>query len=71
MLLVMDDWGYNDVGFHKNTDTQTSFLDTLAMDEGLRLETHYVYASCTPTRAALLSGRYVSYMGLQDGNLER
>ena len=40
----------------------TPTLDKLAM-EGVRLESHYVNKLCSPTRTALLSGRYAYTIG--------
>ena len=48
VMIVADDLGYNDVGWH-NPAMLTPHLDRLA-GEGLRLEQHYVQPLCTPTR---------------------
>ena len=42
---------------------QTPHLDALART-GIRLEQHYVHPTCTPSRAALLTGRYHANVGL-------
>lgn len=65
VLIVADDLGWADVGWHKGT-IQTPHLDRLAQG-GTRLEAHYVQPVCSPTRAALMTGRYPIRHGLQVG----
>lgn len=63
VYIVADDLGWKDVGFH-GSDIKTPSIDKLAR-EGARLEQFYVQPMCTPTRAALLTGRYPNRYGLQ------
>src|SRR5215468_5717958 len=63
VYILADDLGWKDVGFH-GSDIQTPNLDKLAQ-AGARLEQFYVQPMCTPTRAALLTGRYPFRYGLQ------
>jgi arylsulfatase A-like enzyme len=63
VYIVADDLGWKDVGFH-GSDIKTPNLDQLAQ-EGARLEQFYVQPMCTPTRAALMTGRYPFRYGLQ------
>src|SRR3954454_20274046 len=63
VYIVADDLGWKDVGFH-GSDIKTPNIDKLAQD-GARLEQFYVQPMCTPTRAALLTGRYPFRYGLQ------
>jgi arylsulfatase A-like enzyme len=63
IYIVSDDQGWKDVGFH-GSDIKTPSLDRLAQ-EGARLEQFYVQPMCTPTRAALMTGRYPFRYGLQ------
>ncbi len=63
VYIVADDLGWKDVGYH-GSDIRTPHLDKLA-NEGARLEQFYVQPMCTPTRAALLTGRYPCRYGLQ------
>ena len=63
VLIVADDQGWKDVGFH-GSDIATPQLDRLAAG-GARLESYYAQPMCTPTRAALMSGRYPHRYGLQ------
>jgi len=58
LFILADDLGWGDVGFHHG-NVPTPNLDRLAVD-GLELMQHYVYPVCSPTRCALLSGRYAS-----------
>lgn len=63
VYIVADDLGWKDVGFH-GSDIKTPNIDKLAQT-GARLEQFYVQPMCTPTRAALLTGRYPFRYGLQ------
>lgn len=63
IYIVADDMGWKDVGFH-GSDIKTPNIDKLAQ-EGARLEQFYVQPMCTPTRAALMTGRYPFRYGLQ------
>ena len=56
VFIVADDLGWKDVGFH-GSDIKTPNIDKLAQG-GARLEQFYVQPMCTPTRAALMTGRY-------------
>lgn len=62
VLFMADDLGWADVPWHGSTD-QLPQLERLAT-EGLRLEAHYVHPMCSPTRAALMTGRYASRFGV-------
>src|SRR5262245_3131237 len=63
VYIVADDLGWKDVGYH-GSDIKTPNIDKLAQD-GARLEQFYVQPMCTPTRAALMTGRYPCRYGLQ------
>jgi arylsulfatase A-like enzyme len=65
IYIVADDMGWKDAGFH-GSDIKTPNLDKLAQT-GASLEQFYVQPMCTPTRAALLTGRYPLRYGLQTG----
>jgi arylsulfatase B len=62
IILLVDDLGWADVGYH-GSDIDTPSIDRLA-DEGMRLERFYVNPICTPTRAALLTGRDALRLGV-------
>ena len=63
LLIVADDLGWGDVGWHRGF-AQTPVMDRLVA-EGVELDRHYVQPVCTPTRTALLSGRYPGRFGPQ------
>ena len=63
VMIVSDDQGWKDIGYH-DSDVLTPTLDRLAA-EGVRLENHYVYPTCSPTRVALLTGRNPSRYGVR------
>ncbi|HYF36036.1 MAG TPA: sulfatase-like hydrolase/transferase [Prosthecobacter sp.] len=63
MIIVGDDMGYADVGFHGCKDIPTPNLDSLAAS-GVRFTNGYVSGPyCSPTRAGLLTGRYQQRFG--------
>src|ERR1051325_3035306 len=62
--IVADDLGWKDVGFNGATNIKTPNLDKLA-NEGAKFTQFYVQPMCTPTRAALMTGRYPFRYGLQ------
>lgn len=62
VLILADDLGWNDVGFH-GAKNKTPHLDRL-VKTGVELTHQYVNPMCSPTRAALLSGRYASRFGV-------
>jgi arylsulfatase A-like enzyme len=63
IYIVADDLGWKDVGFH-GSDIETPNIDKIAAG-GVRLEQFYAQPMCTPTRAALMTGRYPFRYGLQ------
>ena len=56
IFVLVDDWGYADVGF-RNPAIKSPNFDDLAKT-GLLLDRHYVYRYCSPSRASFLSGRW-------------
>lgn len=65
IVILADDLGSGDVGW-RGGEIKTPNLDRLALG-GARLEQFYVQPLCSPTRAALLTGRYPMRHGLQMG----
>jgi arylsulfatase A-like enzyme len=62
--IVADDLGWKDVGFNGSADIKTPNIDALAAG-GAKFSQFYVQPMCTPTRAALMTGRYPFRYGLQ------
>jgi len=66
LLIVSDDQGYRDLGCFGSGEVQTPHLDRLAAG-GIRLTSFYVaWPACTPSRGALLTGRYPQRNGVYD-----
>lgn len=64
LVIVGDDMGFADVGFHGCKDIPTPHLDALAAS-GVRFTNGYVTGPyCSPTRAGLLTGRQQTRFGL-------
>jgi arylsulfatase A-like enzyme len=70
VLVITDDQGYGDLGFHGNPRVHTPHLDQLAR-ESVRLRSFYVSPVCSPTRASLMTGRYHYRTGVVDTYLGR
>ena len=66
VVIVADDLGYADCGFNGGTQIATPHLDRLAA-AGTVFDSFYVQPVCSPTRAALMTGRYPIRYGLQVG----
>lgn len=64
ILILADDLGYGDVGFNGNEAVSTPHLDRLASEGVIFTDFHANGPTCTPTRAALLTGRYQQRSGL-------
>jgi arylsulfatase B len=64
VIFLADDAGWNDVGYH-GSEIRTPTIDRLAR-EGVELDAFYAYPTCSPTRAALLTGRPASRFGIHE-----
>ena len=63
VLVITDDQGYGDLGFHGNPVLKTPNLDQLA-GESVRLTDYHVAPTCSPTRSALQTGRWTNRTGV-------
>jgi arylsulfatase A-like enzyme len=70
ILIITDDQGHGDLGFHGNPHIRTPNLDQLAR-QSVRFKYFYVMPVCSPTRACLMTGRYNYRTGVVDTYLGR
>ena len=63
IYFLVDDLGYNDVGYHDDSIVSPT-INKLA-SEGMILENNYVAPVCSPSRAALLTGKLAWTIGEQ------
>jgi arylsulfatase A-like enzyme len=66
VFILADDLGREDCGFMGGKQIKTPHIDRLAA-AGAKLDAFYVQPVCSPTRAALMTGRYPMRHGLQVG----
>src|SRR5262245_47049378 len=65
VVIVADDLGYADVGFHGCKDIPTPHLDALAKGGVVCTNGYVTCPVCAPTRAGLLTGRYQQRWGFE------
>jgi arylsulfatase A-like enzyme len=67
IVILADDLGYGDVSYnHANPEFLTPNIDSLAIN-GVQFTNGYVtHPFCTPTRAALITGRYQQRFGIEN-----
>jgi len=65
ILFVIDDLGWNDTNY-QGAEYETNYLDKFT-SEGVRLKQYYVQSLCSPSRSALMAGRYSYNLGLAHG----
>lgn len=63
IFIITDDQGYGDIGAHGNAILKTPNLDALHA-KSIRLTDYHVDPTCSPTRAALMTGRYSTRTGV-------
>lgn len=64
VLILVDDLGYGDLSCYGATDLRTPHIDQL-VSAGVRFDQFYANCPvCSPTRAALLTGRYPDLVGV-------
>ncbi len=64
LLIVADDLGYGDLSSYGAEDMETPAIDGL-VEQGARMDHFYANSTvCSPTRAALLTGKYQEMVGV-------
>jgi arylsulfatase A-like enzyme len=64
VVIIVDDLGYGDLSSFGATDLKSPHIDSL-IAEGMRFDNFYANCPvCSPTRAALLTGRYQELVGV-------
>lgn len=64
VFVMVDDWGYNDLGMRSTyLSWTTPTIDSLAQD-GVNLENYQTYQTCSPARGSFLTGKYPLRLGL-------
>ena len=63
ILVITDDQGYGDLSCHGNPVLKTPHLDKLH-SESVRLTDYHVAPTCSPTRAALITGHWTNRTGV-------
>ena len=71
IFFLVDDLGFADASYKSELYNGTGAPPTPTLDkfaaDGVKLESYYVNKLCSPTRTALLSGRYAYTNGMDDG----
>ena len=66
ILILADDLGYADVGYHGGKEIPTPNIDSYA-ENGVQFSAGYAMAPvCGPSRAGMLTGRYQNRFGFED-----
>ena len=63
IVIISDDQGYADVGFHGSKEIFTPNIDRIANNGVFFTEGYVSYAVCSPSRAGLITGRYQNRFG--------
>eukprot|EP00040_Diaphanoeca_grandis_P001071 m.17406 g.17406 ORF g.17406 m.17406 type:complete len:490 (+) comp11501_c0_seq1:50-1519(+) len=63
IFVMVDDWGWYNVGFRGNFNIKTPVMDSLVRNDALLLDRHYAFKYCSPTRRSFLSGRQPTHSG--------
>jgi len=69
ILLFADDAGYADFGFQGSKDLKTPNLDKLAKSGVVFTQGYVTDATCGPSRAGLLTGKYQQRFGYEEINV--
>ena len=63
IIIISDDQGYADVGFHGSKEIFTPNIDRIAKNGVVFSQGYVSFAVCSPSRAGLITGRYQNRFG--------
>ena len=63
IIIISDDQGYADVGFHGSKEIFTPNIDRIASNGVVFTQGYVSYAVCSPSRAGLITGKYQNRFG--------
>ena len=63
IIIISDDQGYADVGFHGSKEIFTPNIDRIASNGVVFSQGYVSYAVCSPSRAGLITGKYQNRFG--------
>ncbi|MGH9619286.1 MAG: sulfatase-like hydrolase/transferase, partial [Bryobacteraceae bacterium] len=63
VLFLADDLGYEDLSCYGSKEIRTPNIDRMAK-QGVKLEDFYAFPTCSPSRAALMTGQYPMRSGI-------
>ena len=67
VVILADDLGYGDVGFNGCPDIPTPNIDSIAANGALCTNGYATHDHCSPSRAAIITGRYQQRFGHEWG----
>lgn len=70
VLILADDMGWDDIGYHGSDEISTPNLNRLS-SQGVRFERYYTQPLCTPSRSAIMTGRYPIHTGMQHSVIDK
>lgn len=68
VFIMLDDWGWQDVGYNGSDYYQTPHIDKLASQSYQFNQAYSSSPNCAPTRAAFMSGQYPQRTGIYTVN---
>jgi arylsulfatase A-like enzyme len=66
LFILLDDLGWKDLGYTKSTFYKTPNIDKLASEGTVFTDAYAASSVCSPSRAAIMSGKYPARLNLTD-----